>query len=85
MSKSPNLVGLRVTMMAADHPYADQEGIVIAQERCGLRRTNVHSELCDCGYDDLIVKLDSGELTRVYEPEADTVPSQYGEPHFHTE
>jgi hypothetical protein len=65
---TPDFVGRRVYIPAADHPHAGEWGVVIRQEPCAL---------CDdkgwvaCGHADLIVRLDSGEETRVYEPEAE--------------
>lgn len=72
MSDSPNFIGKRVWIPAADHLHSDEEGVVVAQEQCELCQEKGFK---DCGYDDLIVKLDSGEMTRVYEPEA--MPSKY--------
>jgi hypothetical protein len=72
MAKSPNFIGKRVTPDSSDHPNFGEEGVVIDQKRCGLRFDN--NVPCECGYDDLIVKLDSGEETRIYEPEAKLLP-----------
>lgn len=63
--QSPDLVGRRVFIPASDHPHTEEAGRVIRQEPCALTSD------CGCGYDDLIVSLDSGTETRVYEPEAD--------------
>lgn len=59
---SPDLIGRCVGIPAADHPRSGEQGVVIAQQEC-----------CDCGYDDLTVRLDDGSTTKVYEPEVDLV------------
>lgn len=62
MSKSPDMRGTMVRMMAADHPFAGRVGLVVDQDAC---------HVCGgCDYDDLIVEVD-GQTTRVYEPEAE--------------
>lgn len=71
-SESPNLRGRRIYIPAADHPHADKEGVVVDQEPCELCKLNFTGDP-DCGYEDLIVRLDDGTITRVYEPEADLV------------
>lgn len=67
-SKSPDLRGQTVRMAAADHPYAGKRGKVVEQVPCDVCATG---SLPDCGYDDLIVELQDGTRTRVYEPETD--------------
>jgi hypothetical protein len=42
---------------------------VLDQEPCALTPD------CDCGYDDLIVVLDNGAKTRIFEPEAELEPA----------
>lgn len=70
----------RVRMEAADHPHAGKVGTVIDRVPCGakyqLDAGGLEPDLmdvdCDCGCDDLIIRLDDGTLTRVYELEVAT-------------
>jgi hypothetical protein len=61
MRRSPNLIGGTVHIPAADHPHEGERGVVIAQGPCCNK----------CEYDTLTLRLDSGEITTVYEPETD--------------
>lgn len=70
-SDSPDLRGKRVVMDADDHMYAGREGEVIDQEPC------MHAS-GPCGSDWLIVRLDDGTKTQVYEPEASVVGQEAG-------
>jgi hypothetical protein len=65
-----DFTGKRVVMDAADHPHGGEEGVVVRAEPC---HTCADHGLADCGYPDLIVRLDDGTETRVYEPECSLV------------
>lgn len=56
---SPNLIDRRVRLEAADHVYAGESGVVIYQ-----------APDSQVDWDWLLVRLDSGKLTLVFEPEA---------------
>jgi hypothetical protein len=68
-SHSPDLRGQRVRIAPADHLHHRQSGVVVDQQPCALKPALKPD--CGCGYDDLIVELDDGTLTRIYEPEAE--------------
>jgi hypothetical protein len=62
-----DLIGLRVEMLASDHPHSGESGVVVRVEPCALCEGDL------CAGEDLIVRLDDGSETRVFEYEADLV------------
>jgi hypothetical protein len=67
-SRSGDLLGQMVRIDLAGHPYAGRVGEVIDQVPCSAFGGD-----CECGYDELIVQLENGVRTNVYELEASRV------------
>jgi hypothetical protein len=64
----PDLRGRRVRIAPANHPEAGKEGVIADQQPCEVCKAKGWP---DCGYADLIVRLDNGHYTRIYEPDAE--------------
>jgi hypothetical protein len=59
-------IGDRGVIAPADHKYAGKTATVIGSDACAVCSTLGHES---CGYDDLLLRLDDGTETRIYEPE----------------